>query len=47
MGSIDGEEVLQCSPAPCVVKGSKADVNDWLKGVTALGHAKDQSEGSS
>ena len=32
----------RCYRVPCVENGSKADVNDWLKGVTEhLGIAKD------
>ena len=44
-GSIDWVEVLQCREClvPCVGKDSKADVNDWLKGVPAFGRAKDHS----
>ena len=33
---------VQCL-VPCVVNGSKADVNEWLKGGTAFGRAKDHS----
>ncbi|KAI4881969.1 hypothetical protein NFI96_034405, partial [Prochilodus magdalenae] len=42
----DCKEVLQCRECriPCVENGSKADVNDGLRGVTEhLGMAKDQS----
>ena len=49
-GSTDWEEVVQCRECliPCVENGSRAGVNDWLKGGTACGRGqRPECEGSS